>query len=83
MGTCLGDQFSIAWMEDTESNELSAETLSHQFETLKSRTTKSPVQKFGEKDIMADFVGEYLGTFADPETKQNKTAGEKADVEMS
>lgn len=63
IGTCLGDQFSVAWMEDTEANQLSSETLSSQFDALKKRTSKSPVQKFGEEDIMADFVGEYLGTF--------------------
>lgn len=56
-------------MEDTEANKLSAETLGSQFEALKTRTSKSPVQKFGEEDIMADFVGEYLGTFADSEHK--------------
>ena len=57
-------------MEDTEANKLSDETLGSQFEALKTRTSKSPVQKFGEEDIMADFVGEYLGTFADSDHKK-------------
>ena len=65
MGTCLGDQFSVAWMEDTEANELSIETLATQFETLKARTTKSPVQKFGQESVMNDVIGEFLGTFSE------------------
>ena len=48
-------------MEDSEANDLSVETLGAQFETLKQRTSKSPVQMFGEPDIENDLVGEYIG----------------------
>jgi len=34
IGSCLGDLFSINWMEDTEANDVSVETLAQQFTTV-------------------------------------------------
>ena len=62
MVTCLGDLFSVAWMEDTEAHNPDAETISAQFDVLKKRTTESPVQEFGEQDIKNDIIGMYQGT---------------------
>ena len=44
MGTCLGDAFSINWMEDSDRSNINSETLSTQASRVKSRTTKSHVQ---------------------------------------
>ena len=59
IGSCLGDLFSINWMEDTEANDVSAETLQQQFDTVKTKTTKSPVMKFGDFTFMAEPIGDF------------------------
>ena len=37
INSCLGDLFSINWMEDTEANDVSIETLEQQYETVKTK----------------------------------------------
>merc|ERR1712019_83313 len=39
--SCLGDLFSVAWMEESDTTDLTAETLDIQFQKIKTRTTKS------------------------------------------
>jgi len=46
-------------MEDTEANNIDSETLQTQFTTVQQKTSKSPVQKFGEFDYMTEPVGEF------------------------
>ena len=48
MATCLGDLFSVNWMEDSDANDLSVETLAEQAATVKRETNMSPVQQFGD-----------------------------------
>ena len=48
IGSCLGDLFSVNWMEDTEANNPNIETLQTQFDNVVKLTTKSPVMKFGD-----------------------------------
>ena len=43
LGTCLGDLFSINWMEDTDANDPTVETLETQYNTVVTKTTASPV----------------------------------------
>ena len=62
IGSCLGDLFSINWMEDTEANDPNVETLLEQYETVKTKTTKSPVQEFGDLSIQSEFVVAFEGT---------------------
>ena len=62
IGSCLGDLFSINWMEDTEANNPSVETLEQQYETVKTKTTQSPVQKFGDFNFMSEAIGDFEGT---------------------
>jgi legumain len=47
IGSCLGDLFSINWMEDTDVASLAVETLQEQYETVKTKTTRSPVLQWG------------------------------------
>jgi len=39
IGSCLGDLFSVNWMEDTEANNPSTETLQTQYENVLAKTT--------------------------------------------
>ncbi|CAL4062267.1 unnamed protein product [Meganyctiphanes norvegica] len=60
--TMLGDVFSIKWMEDTDRNNVTAETLHHQFEKVKRETTTSPVTQFGDiKNISSEFLSLFMG----------------------
>lgn len=61
-------------MEDTESHDPSVETLGDQFEALKKRTKRSPVQMFGEDEIESEFVGFYLGTFQSEKVSDSNSA---------
>ena len=62
VGSCLGDLFSINWMEDTEANDPSVETLATQHTTVTEKTTRSPVQIFGDESFMSEPIGDFQGT---------------------
>ncbi|KAG0554538.1 hypothetical protein KC19_12G098600 [Ceratodon purpureus] len=67
-GTCLGDLYSVAWMEDAEIENLKQETLKDQYIIVKSRTsdhdtymTGSHVMQYGDIKIDAEEMELYLG----------------------
>ena len=66
IGTCLGDDFSTNWMEDTDKSisrtAMSTESLKRQYKRVKKETTKSPVLKFGDFSFLEEAIGEFLGT---------------------
>ncbi|KAL7611106.1 hypothetical protein Lser_V15G09720 [Lactuca serriola] len=71
--TCLGDLYSVAWMEDSETHNLKKESIEQQFNKVKERTSNydtfnsgSHVMEYGSKDIKPEKVSLYLGF--DPET---------------
>ena len=49
--SCLGDLYSIKWMEDSDASIASGESLAAQFDRVKQETNKSHVQEFGDMDI--------------------------------
>ncbi|KAJ9147760.1 hypothetical protein P3X46_029883 [Hevea brasiliensis] len=66
--TCLGDLYSVAWMEDSESHNLKRETLNQQYKTVKARTSNcntynagSHVMEYGNTSIKAERVYLYQG----------------------
>ena len=61
MGVCLGDEFSVTWMEDTDAAQRSKESLDQQYNEVKNRVTKSHVQHFGDMSIAKDVLGDYMG----------------------
>ncbi|KAI5084694.1 hypothetical protein GOP47_0001031 [Adiantum capillus-veneris] len=69
--TCLGDLYSVAWMEDSEIHNLEEETLKDQYSIVKKRTSNdetymsgSHVMQYGDNTISAERVYEYLGNDA-------------------
>jgi legumain len=58
---CLGDLFSVMWMQDSDKEDLQKETLKTQYEIVKKDTTKSHVMQYGdlsfENEPVADFQG--------------------------
>ncbi|XP_065803731.1 legumain [Labrus bergylta] len=49
--TYLGDWYSVNWMEDSDAEDLTKETLLKQFKIVKSHTNTSHVQQFGNKTM--------------------------------
>jgi legumain len=59
LGTCLGDLFSISWMEDSDLGHMSMESISEQVKRVTHRTNKSHVSTFGD----TSFEDEPIGSF--------------------
>jgi len=62
IGSCLGDEFSVRWMEDTDSNDISSETVGQQFSKVLKAVTKSHVQQYGVTSFDSEAVGDFQGT---------------------
>ncbi|CAM0903617.1 unnamed protein product [Alopecurus aequalis] len=65
--TCLGDVYSVSWMEDSETHNLKKETLKDQYE-VKQRTSNSNeftlgshVMEYGDKTFTAEKLFLYQG----------------------
>ncbi|KAK6042024.1 peptidase C13 family protein [Cooperia oncophora] len=48
---CLGAEFSVNWMEDSDETNINAETLDEQFQIAGELTVKSDVMRFGNLSI--------------------------------
>ncbi|XP_057773583.1 vacuolar-processing enzyme [Salvia miltiorrhiza] len=66
--TCLGDLYSVAWMEDSESHNLKRETVEQQYDQVKERTSNynsynagSHVMEYGNKSIKSEKLYLYQG----------------------
>merc|ERR1712046_487025 len=73
IGSCLGDLFSIAWMEESDVTDLTSETLDAQFQKIKTRTTKSKVMQWGDLSFTSDKAAEFIGNL-DSATELEQTA---------
>nr|XP_043627399.1 vacuolar-processing enzyme-like [Erigeron canadensis] len=66
--TCLGDMYSIAWMEDCDVHNLRTETISQQYKLVKERTLTdnsiygSHVMQYGDMPLSKDNLYLYMGT---------------------
>eukprot|EP00244_Chara_vulgaris_P008263 TRINITY_DN319_c0_g1_i4.p1 TRINITY_DN319_c0_g1~~TRINITY_DN319_c0_g1_i4.p1 ORF type:complete len:552 (+),score=109.54 TRINITY_DN319_c0_g1_i4:462-2117(+) len=64
---CLGDLYSVSWMEDSENSNLLRKTLHDQYELVKSRTRNvdyeigSHVMQYGDVKSDADTCAMYMG----------------------
>ncbi|KAK4302827.1 hypothetical protein Pmani_025113 [Petrolisthes manimaculis] len=59
--TFLGDVFSIKWMEDTDREDVTKESLVKQFNIVAKETTTSQVLQFGQLSIDTQKVGQFVG----------------------
>ncbi|MED6182157.1 hypothetical protein PIB30_026013 [Stylosanthes scabra] len=66
--TCLGDLYSISWMEDSDIHNLRTETVHQQYKLVKDRTLNgndyygSHVMQYGDVGISKNLLFQYLGT---------------------
>ncbi|CAE7755257.1 dVPE, partial [Symbiodinium pilosum] len=58
VGSCLGDLFSVNWMEDDDLGKFSSETFSTQIAKVKKLTNKSHVCSFGDKSFVDEKIGD-------------------------
>ncbi|KAK7395750.1 hypothetical protein VNO78_16317 [Psophocarpus tetragonolobus] len=58
---CLGDLYSISWLEDSDQNDRTKETLQQQYEIVRQRTTGSAVMQYGDTNLANDFLATYIG----------------------
>jgi len=61
VGSCLGDLFSVNWLEDSDANDLTKETLDSQFQAVKTLTAKSHVMQWGDVTYTSDEAGDFIG----------------------
>jgi len=66
--TYLGDVYSVKWMEDSDAQDIETETLQSQFQTVKTETTTSHVQEYGDLTIGGLDVGQFQGE-QEPQSK--------------
>nr|GMN69307.1 hypothetical protein TIFTF001_038360 [Ficus carica]GMN69315.1 hypothetical protein TIFTF001_038368 [Ficus carica] len=67
--TCLGDLYSISWLEDCDIKDLRNETLQQQYEAVRARTLKgtkfngsSHVTQYGDMSLSAGVLSSYMGS---------------------
>lgn len=62
INSCLGDLYSVNWMQDADEHDMSTETLQKQYEIVKRLTNKSHVQQFGDlKTIPQEPADDFIG----------------------
>nr|XP_043606174.1 vacuolar-processing enzyme-like [Erigeron canadensis] len=65
--TCLGDLYSVSWMEDSDKQETKEESLEQQYKKVKVRTYNdnssegSHVMEYGAKEISVQSISLYQG----------------------
>ncbi|XP_065727041.1 legumain isoform X1 [Phocoena phocoena] len=59
--TFLGDWYSVNWMEDSDVEDLTRETLHKQYQLVKSHTNTSHVMQYGNKSISAMKLMQFQG----------------------
>ncbi|XP_041827681.1 legumain [Melanotaenia boesemani] len=59
--TYLGDWYSVNWMEDSDVEDLTKETLLKQFKIVKNHTNTSHVQQYGNKTLAHMKVIQFQG----------------------
>jgi len=62
IGGCLGDLFSVSFLEDTDANDIAIETLQTQFELVKKLTNLSVVNQWGDLSYVRDVVSSVIGS---------------------
>ncbi|XLR69662.1 hypothetical protein S83_020334 [Arachis hypogaea] len=71
--TCLGDSYSVLWMEDSDESDRTKETLQQQYETVREKTLSwagkgSHVMQYGNKNFTNDYLVTYIGATGVSET---------------
>jgi legumain len=63
INSCLGDLFSVNWMEDAEAVDTTEESLDAAFNVIRAKTDRSEVMQWSDTTFTGDKVGEFIGNF--------------------
>jgi legumain len=77
INSCLGDLYSVNWMEDADKAGSMKETLQTQFLTVQQETTQSHVMQYGETDWTSMPVGAFEGNTMSAAPKTSTIATQK------
>merc|ERR1719230_2455978 len=88
IGSCLGDLFSVNWMEDSDAKDITSETLDEQFDIIKTKTDKSKVMQWGDLSFKTDKVSEFQGDQASlgnssPSKKAGSVSAREVDLKRA
>jgi len=61
INSCLGDLFSVNWMEDADKTNPAKESLDAQFAIVKNETAQSHVMRYGDMSFINEAVGNFYG----------------------
>lgn len=76
--TYLGDVYSVVWMEDSDVQDLSKETLFQQFLVTQKKTNTSHVMQYGDLALgKAHTVGEFQGSKGNSDKPQRNILKDK------
>jgi len=59
IGSCLGDLFSINWLENAYKESMVVETLELQYDIVKKETTRSQALQWGDLSFTSESIGEF------------------------
>eukprot|EP01065_Artemidia_motanka_P023087 TRINITY_DN274_c0_g1_i4.p2 TRINITY_DN274_c0_g1~~TRINITY_DN274_c0_g1_i4.p2 ORF type:complete len:421 (+),score=196.47 TRINITY_DN274_c0_g1_i4:65-1327(+) len=62
VGSCLGDLYSVNWMQNADASNLMSETLEAQYTAVKKLTDKSHVMQYGELSLDSLPAGDFEGS---------------------
>ena len=70
MQTCLGDLFSVNWMENADAVAPNKENLEEQFDILVKETSQSHVMRYGSLNFTNEMIGEFEGSLDGPSSEK-------------
>ena len=62
IGSCLGDLYSVNWMEDTDAENVCKESLQQQFIIVQKETNQSHVMEWGDLTFDNEPAGDFTST---------------------
>jgi len=70
INSCLGDLFSVNWMEDADKTNPKSESLDTQFTRVKNLTDKSHVMRYGDLEFVKEPTGNFYGNLNLPSAEE-------------
>jgi len=64
IGSCLGDLYSVNWLENSDAAFVKIESLITQFTEVQTETTLSHVSQFGDATFDSDPIGDFQGDYS-------------------
>jgi legumain len=61
INSCLGDLFSVNWMEEADASDMTKESLDENFNIVKTKTDRSQVMQWGDESFTSDKMSEFIG----------------------